>query len=220
VVKSMPSVTSNIRVFVHFRETTVFAGDEVACTITFKNLDTLEARPRPDRTSQQRNEHVPRHLGESSRASRVPSRPHLSRSLSPTTQEWTRQKFDQKKHPNHLPEVVNKPSQPQLPSRSNGDVQDSESATHHKHGRSVSIISLGVEAGNQSRGTDSFKSPNSPELSHARSASLKNAPTLGRPHHRSPSLGMSGPGDLVMLCCTLTEFIVQVVTTLLATVYL
>ncbi len=190
MVKNMPSVTSNIRVFVHFRETTVFAGDEVACTITFKNLDTLEARPQPDRTPQQCNEHLPRHLQESSRASRAPSRSHLSRNLSTISQEWTKQQIDQKKHPTHLPEVVNKAIQSQLPLRSKGDVQASGSAIHHKHGRSVSIISLGVEAGNQQSRTDSTRTSTSPRLRHARSASLKNAPTLWRPNHRSPSLGM------------------------------
>ncbi|KAI9677702.1 MAG: hypothetical protein M1829_002474 [Trizodia sp. TS-e1964] len=43
----MPSPASNIRVFVHWAEPTVFAGEEVECRITFKNIAATPGAPRP-----------------------------------------------------------------------------------------------------------------------------------------------------------------------------
>ncbi|KAK3397415.1 Rgp1-domain-containing protein [Sordaria brevicollis] len=56
-----PSANSNIRVFVRWQDHVVFAGEEVKCTITFKNV----ARPPgPPPTTPTKNPHPsPRHLG-------------------------------------------------------------------------------------------------------------------------------------------------------------
>lgn len=40
---SSPAHPSNVRVFVHWKESTVFAGEEIECQITFKNISTAPA---------------------------------------------------------------------------------------------------------------------------------------------------------------------------------
>ncbi|KHN98298.1 intracellular protein transport protein (Sat1) [Metarhizium album ARSEF 1941] len=48
-----PDIPSNIRVFVRWRDQTVFAGEDVKCTVTFKNAASTSSQQRQQQKSQQ-----------------------------------------------------------------------------------------------------------------------------------------------------------------------
>ncbi len=167
----MSTQWSNIRVFVLWTEQTVFAGEEIECQITFKNIATT---PAPSKTllhppaangfaaggERQRKAHTTQIKANSTPNPRPPPRNRAHRkSLSLNTPVG--------------------PLQPQSApgSWNGGPPKASKDGSTHK--RSVSIISIGASEG----GVEDFKSHgNLPERprrlsrGHGRSASLQIVP--------------------------------------------
>jgi hypothetical protein len=165
--------SSNIRVFVQWKNATVFAGEDVECTITFKNVAPPEGRGRSP--ARKPNGFAPG--GERQRKlppAQTSTRPSVSRNSS----------FVSQKPPPHLrghrPALsLNTPStlgERRSPVPLGGGFGNNTSG--QTHGRSLSIISLGTDAATEvSR--DRGAAPARPTRGHARSGSLQIVP--GRP---------------------------------------
>lgn len=173
---------SNIRVFVQWKDATVFAGEDVECTITFKNIAPPEGRDRSPTRKQ--NGFAPG--GERQR--KLPpvhssTRPSMSRKSS----------FASHQPPpvtvrGHRPALsLNTPSTTgdrNAPPPASGAIGNNTGG--QRHGRSLSIISMGTDAGadaSRGRGTASGR----PTRGHARSGSLQIVP--GRPNALYPGTG-------------------------------
>ncbi|WYZ37320.1 hypothetical protein EsH8_II_000826 [Colletotrichum jinshuiense] len=171
-----PEASSNIRVFIRWHDQTVFAGEEIKCTITFKNI----AR---DPSQQRQSQRLvptdrPRHVSPLLRGK-------SSAGLTPPNSAQTRG------HRSALSLNV-----PAAQSRSRaGSVpwtsSHSPSALEHRgngHQKSVSIVSIGSTStildDNQSN-AGSVKSQR-PGRSHARASSLQIVP-------RGAAMGLMGP---------------------------
>lgn len=186
----MPSASSNIRVFVSFKDSTVFAGEDVEAIITFKSVVPKRSRPqRPGLNAVQPNgSAVP-----SVAASQAQTQPIASRNPSVTSNV---------KRPPHLTSSRHRPAislniVDNASTRSNGPasaaagVNIAEPSPHTpKHARSVSIVSLGSEQGNRLRGSQQSQTPQRPGFKHARSASAQVPSPVSR-LGRSPSLSMN-----------------------------
>ncbi|KAM0494804.1 hypothetical protein ACHAP8_008449 [Fusarium lateritium] len=68
-----PEVPSNIRVFIRWHDQTVFAGEEVKCTITFKNVAPVPGQSKPP----------PQQSERSRLASPLHTRPRSNQGLTP-----------------------------------------------------------------------------------------------------------------------------------------
>ena len=167
---------SNIRVSVQWKNPTVFAGDELECTITFRNV------------SQARNSH------HSPSPSSQPRRHGLNR------QRWKEtfpvRSVQSQATPNHsippsvpvsTPPISVSPKPALSLSTSNGiphiahpssteDVSDIESSKDNKHRRSVSIVSIGGDTIYEAPSSVSVSSFGRPMGAHARAASLQVLP--------------------------------------------
>ncbi|KAL4933465.1 putative intracellular protein transport protein (Sat1) [Aspergillus undulatus] len=169
-------MSSDIQVFVRWKDQSIFAGEDVECTITFKNV--------AEKSEDRKNAQTP-HLRKQSRSAitprsdsfslRLPSNPfrNLNRRSYPITP---------RKSPSHRisssvsspligPHSFPPPSTPRnLPS------------SGHKHKRSISILSIDSEGGNSSVAGDktpktpSQLNPSRPVRGHGRSASLQVVP--------------------------------------------
>ncbi|KAF2464953.1 Rgp1-domain-containing protein [Lindgomyces ingoldianus] len=182
-------MSSNIRVFVQWKEPTVFAGEDIECTIIFKNITPPNG---PERSPVR-----------SSKLNGFPSSGDRQRKLPPVHSSTTRpsishnSSFGSQMSPPHLrghrpalslhtPSTAADRRSPVQPSGTvNGSV-----APRHKHGRSLSIISIGTDPAtevNYDRGAASRR----PIRGHGRSASLQVMPgrpspfAVGSPGHRS-----------------------------------
>lgn len=168
----MSTPLTNIRVFVQWSEQTVFAGEEIECQITFKNIADTPAQPRSslhppsangfgsgDRSDRQRKIPLPQRKTNSAISSRgTPTTRGHRTALSLST-----------------PGVS---ARPQPPSASWTPASSRGGKEGHTHKRSVSIISIGPSDGVEdvdSRGT-SVERPRGPSRGHSRSASLQIVP--------------------------------------------
>jgi hypothetical protein len=166
---------SNIRVFVQWKNATVFAGEDVECTITFKNVALPEGRGRSPGRGQ--NGFAPG--GE--RLRKLPpvhssTRPSVSRNSSFASQIAP---------PSHL--RGHRPALSLSTPTNAGERRPPASQTGafgnnaggHSHGRSLSIISLGTDAATEVN-REKSATPGRPMRGHARSGSLQIVP--GRPN--------------------------------------
>lgn len=165
-------MTSNIRVFVQWKNSTVFAGEDVECTITFKNTALPEGRDKsPIRKT---NGFAPG--GERQR--KLPpvhssTRPSISRNSS-FTSLGPPQNLRGHRPALSVQTASSIGDRNRSPNLQSGPFNNGSATPKHKHGhgKSLSIISLGTDAAT--------------ELSHERSASTARRPTRG--HGRSASL--------------------------------
>ena len=168
---------SNIRVFVQWKDSTVFAGEDIECTITFKNVALPEGRNGTPAT---------RHNGFATGGDRqrklpVPpvhssTRPSVSRKSSFTSQlPPAHTRGHRPALSLHTPSTPGGHQSPATPSAA----QANSSTGGQKHGRSVSIISLGTEAATEASHERGI-SIRRPARGHGRSASLQVVP--GRPN--------------------------------------
>ncbi|KAF2190632.1 Rgp1-domain-containing protein [Zopfia rhizophila CBS 207.26] len=195
-------MSSNIRVFVKWKESTVFAGEDIECTITFKNIAPANNLDRSPVRSSKQNGFPPG--GERQR--KLPpvhsstTRPSISRNSS----------FGSQIPPPHLrghrPTLsLNTPSiagDRRSPVQLSGGLNNGSAASGHKHGKSLSIISIGTDPATEVSHDRSAPSRR-PMRGHGRSASLqvipgRLTPFLGSPGHRSathhsPLMGSSSP---------------------------
>ncbi|TDZ58444.1 RAB6A-GEF complex partner protein 2 [Colletotrichum trifolii] len=171
-----PEASSNIRVFIRWHDQTVFAGEEIKCTITFKNI----ARdPNQQRQSQRlAPTDRPRHVSPLLRAK-------SNSGLTPPNTAQTRS------HRSAL--SLNVPAA-QSRSRS-GSVpwhsQLNPTAGDHRgngHKKSVSIVSIGSNStvGDDTQSNASSVKSHRPGRGHARASSLQIVP-------RGAALGLAGP---------------------------
>ncbi|RYN30242.1 hypothetical protein AA0115_g4986 [Alternaria tenuissima] len=173
---------SNIRVFVQWKDSTVFAGEDIECTITFKNVASPEGRDRSP---------VLRQNGFATGGGRQRKLPPVHSSTRPSGSRNS--SFASQLPPSHLrghrpalslhtPSTAGGRRSPVPPSVIHGNNTGTP-----KHGRSVSIVSLGTDAGTEvshERGIPIRR----PARGHGRSASLQVVP--GRPN----SYPIASPG--------------------------
>ncbi|KAI4907284.1 hypothetical protein J4E90_009787 [Alternaria incomplexa] len=173
---------SNTRVFVQWKDSTVFAGEDIECTITFKNVAPPEGRDR----SPVRRQNGFGTGGERQR--KLPpvhssTRPSVSRNSSFASQLPPSQLRGHRPALSlHTPSTAGDRRSSVAPS-----IIHANNTGTHKHGRSVSIVSLGADAGTEAsheRGIPIRR----PARGHGRSASLQVVP--GRPN----SYPIASPG--------------------------
>lgn len=180
-------MSSNIRVFVQWKNSTVFAGEDIECTITFKNVAPPEGSDR----SPVRKLNGFAHGGDRQR--KLPpvhssTRPSLSRNSSFVSQgpyQNSRGHRPALSLSSPLPVHNHHPSSHSSAAHHNGS--PTPGGQKHAHGRSLSILSIGTDAATE-KSYEAANSPRRPARGHGRSASLQVMP--GRP---SP---LSGTGNL------------------------
>lgn len=181
---------SNLRVFVQWTNATVFAGEDVECTITFKNVAVPEGRDRSP---------VRKHNGFApggERQRKLPLPPVYSSTTRPTVSRNSSYTTAHKPPSNvrghrpalslHTPSTPGERKSPVLPSGAFGNNTGGQ-----RHGRSLSIMSMGTE-GAAETSRDRTSIPARPARGHARSGSLQIVP--GRP---SSYPGTSSPIDML-----------------------
>lgn len=177
----------------------MFAGEDIECTITFKNIATPPGADRsPVRPSKQNG--FAQGGDRQRKVLPLPSsttRPSISRNSS----------FSSQLPPPHLrghkPTLsLNTPSFPggRRSPVSVGGGNNGSSAPGHKHGRSLSIISLGTDAGDvgHERGV-SGPPPRRPARGHGRSASLQVMPGKGNAFSGPKSHCCTTDGELISM---------------------
>lgn len=181
---------SNIRVFVHWHDQTVFAGEEVKCTITFRNVATTSDQQNHQQKNQQTAQ-SDRHRLASSLNTRAKATASLSTPPVTTTGRGHRRSALSLSHPpsgSH-----NRTGSIQWPSP--GSAKEGRSG--HSHKRSVSIVSIGSAStiDDHSTRNESSSRPQRPARAHGRAASLQILPR-GQPSPTAgPQSGMDTPVD-------------------------
>ncbi|VUC35179.1 unnamed protein product [Clonostachys rosea] len=177
-----PHESSHIRVFIRWHDQTVFAGEEVKCTITFKNVASSpeEQRQRQQQEqAQQANAQSDRHRLTSSLHARAKPSPNLS---SPPLGKGHRRAAHSVSVP--ASDFRSRSGSVQWPS----PVPASDGRPGHAHKRSLSILSFGSAVApaddHTLRNESALKSPR-PMRAHNRSASLQISPRV----HGSPIPG-------------------------------
>jgi len=171
----MPPPT-NIRVSVQWKQPTIFAGEEVECTITFRNVASV---PGSERAASQ-SAHVNGTIANEDRRRRLPqlyarSRASVSRNSSISS---------------HLPEHQTRGHKPapslSSPSSTNGHAIPPQSGdtsgpttVANRAGRSLSIKSMGTEAGTLSKYVRAPTEARRPGNGHSRASSLQVVPRKG-----------------------------------------
>jgi len=187
-----PSPPSNIRAFVHWREPSIYAGEDVECIITFRNVATP-----PGQVPQEEDEtRTPYANGFSRAPSAVASR-RSSLVQSSVQASWAPSFSGSKQAPNgkgHRPtlslNVLSAPTRGGPPSAGLHSApmpgRPTTSARPARgHGRSLSIMSLGSEAASDGRQLMPPPTSKRPTRGHTRSASLQvtsKPPPLPSPH--------------------------------------
>ncbi|KAI7464825.1 Rgp1-domain-containing protein [Hortaea werneckii] len=187
---------SNIRAFVHWREPAVYAGEEIECIITFKNIAKPPGQDEgEDGLQTPLANGVPRVRGapsatHSRRGSYATGRPQSSRAPSAASSRGAPPQPVRGHRPALSLSVVNSaprnglhsaPLQARTPT--NGGLSGKG------HGRSLSIMSLGSDMASETRTTTAAAAQASrrPGKGHGRSASLQVVPR--QPMHTSPVIG-------------------------------
>ncbi|KAL5003581.1 Rgp1-domain-containing protein [Aspergillus recurvatus] len=165
-------MSSDIQVFVKWKDQSIFAGEDVECTITFKNV--------AERSEDPNNAQTP-HLRKQSRAAITPRSDSFSLRLpsnpfrNPNRRSYP---ISPRKSPSHR--ISSSVSSSLIGSHSFPPPSTPRTgpSAGHKHKRSISILSIDSEGGNSSIAGD--KTPRTPsQLTHSR-------PVRG--HGRSASL--------------------------------
>lgn len=177
---------SNIRAYVHFKQPTVYAGEELECVIEFRNIARpagAERADAPNGGASRDRAALATHSRQSSFAPRIVSR-------APSTVASTQGGLRGKGHrPTLSLNVVSGSSR----GGNNGTHSQNNSISHpgvlasaggdgrpvKGHGRSLSIMSLGSEAISEGRAPILAAMPGKrPTRAHVRSASLQHPPKL------------------------------------------
>ncbi|KAI9880700.1 MAG: hypothetical protein M1830_001333 [Pleopsidium flavum] len=163
-------MSSNVRVFVHWKDSIVFSGENLECEITFKNV-TPASEPSPSEATS--NGQRPLNI--------APLQPTPSNTRSSGLRN---QRPPQPRDRGHRPAVsLDVPLSSAKVARPGSwtALQNGSVAHGHKHKRSVSIISLGggetMEKDEEgSQGPGQISAPRRPGRKHTRSASLQILP--------------------------------------------
>lgn len=175
--------SGNVRVFIRWDDQTVFAGEEIKCTITFKNVA-------PD-ANQQRTPNRPTERKPFQRAKpnagltpptnfspAAPTRGHRNTLSLSAPAAFSRSRSGSSQWP-QLPPHPPKTSENQS----------------HSHRRSISIVSVGSASAtaDDTQGHTGTARPQRPGRGHGRASSLQISPRAG--------LGLSGPHSGTRLLC-------------------
>ncbi|KAK4228022.1 Rgp1-domain-containing protein [Podospora fimiseda] len=187
------TTTSNIRVFVRWHEQVVFAGEEVKCTITFKNVARTATTPSTPTITATLKPLTSSRLPNSERG------PRQSSPLAPAGQQ-ARTKANSGLAPpsagrgHHrsslslsVPSAASRARSgsiqgPWSPPPSSPAPQRNGNGQGHSHKRSVSIVSIGSSVGNIADDGQGSTSPGKPSRAgrgHARASSLQIVPRGG-----------------------------------------
>jgi RAB6A-GEF complex partner protein 2 len=171
--------SSSIRVFVHWTEQTVFAGEDVDCRITFKNTAPVVGGAKPNARNTQANGFPVG--GDRQRKAPWQGPAAGARSNMPLASRTSSSR-------GHQPALS--VSMPPSPGRRHGSPGSSGATPNgtterprHKHHRSVSITPIGRHkaGGGEGGKTNGMPSGQRPSRGHTRSASLQIAPkSFGR----------------------------------------
>jgi len=184
----LPS-TSNIRVFVQWSEQTVFAGEDIECQITFKNVATVPNAPRSSSHPGSLNGFTP---GGGRERKTMPLQPPAAQGKNNTLQN-SRAAPSGRGHRSTL--SLNVPVSSGRSNQGPGprDSGHSEVGTEERsHKRSVSIISLGIsedpgdEAITQRNATEGSRRPS---RGHVRASSLQIVPRRSGTNGAGPLSG-------------------------------
>lgn len=184
-----PEAPSNIRVFIRWHDQTVFAGEEVKCTITFKNVAPTpgQAKPPPQQSERSRL------------ASPLHTRPRSNQGLTPPPSASSGRGHRRSALSLSVPasQSHSRTGSVQWPSSPiTGDRRSS-----HSHKRSVSIVSIGSNntVEDHTQRNDLPTRPQRPHRGHGRASSLQILP-------RSQGQLPTGPhsGRLLLSCSPLT----------------
>ncbi|RDW90398.1 putative intracellular protein transport protein (Sat1) [Aspergillus mulundensis] len=185
-------MSSDIQVFVKWKDQSIFAGEDVECTITFKNVAETGEEPNNAQTL---------HLRKQSRAAMTPRSDSFSLRLpSNPFRNPNRRSYPivPRKSPSHR--ISSSVSSPLIGSHSFPPPSTPRTgpSAGHKHKRSVSILSIDSEGGNSSVAGD--KTPRTPSQlthsrpvrGHGRSASLQVVPRRYEGYEDNPK-GLRSP---------------------------
>ncbi|KJZ80491.1 hypothetical protein HIM_00341 [Hirsutella minnesotensis 3608] len=162
---SPDAAPTNVRVFVHWRDQTVFAGEEVKCTIEFKNVA-------PELHQQQTRQ--PAQLQKPAPGERQRLPPHSNLSSPPLTNSAR----------GHRRSALSLSAPPPNSRSRSGSIQwphtpnVGEWRPGHAHKRSVSIVSIGsaTAADDHALRNEANAKPQRPHRGHGRAASLQIVP--------------------------------------------
>lgn len=187
----MSPLPSNLRVFVSFKEDTIFAGEDIEATITFKNVEPL--KPPQERSKQRGGVNVPPIRESPASTQRPPSQPAsrtahsrqpsiASHNSKPPPRPASVRRQSQLGHRQALSlnvlESSPRKDQVNLPP-SAGTAPGTPRRGSQSHGRSVSIVSIGSDADKQGKRASTTRESGKPVLKLSRSASVQVTPTLG-----------------------------------------
>ena len=174
---------SDIRVSVQWKSSTVFAGEDIECTITFKNV--ARARRTPSPNAQLRGHGLQRERWKDGLPSHLLNKPT-------TGQQRKSSLASQPGYRKHKPALsLSTPNGHFPPQQQSGDPPP-QTSTHQKR-RSISIVSIGSNVPEEeSTHTSPLSSIKRPVHGHSRAVSLQMQPKRnGFPSPRSTS-GMAG----------------------------
>lgn len=162
---------SDIQVFVRWKDQTIFAGEDVECTITFKNVAEGSSSSKGQSSHQRRQ----------SRAANTPANSESFFSAkSPFSQGRRSYPVSPSKKPFHrVTSSLNSPwfGSNSFPPPSAPPARPNGPPPSHRHKRSVSILSIDSEGGgDKTPSPNHLPSRSKPTRGHARSASLQVPP--------------------------------------------
>ena len=169
---------SDIRVSVQWKSSTVFAGEEVACTITFKNVAQPRSLRRSPSPSQSRGHTSHRERWKEA----LPMRSAQSPGIAAHRNSSSLPGFVTSKARMHKQTSSLSTSNGFAPAPVSGlreGVPTTSRGGESKHRRSVSIVSLGGETGDETSPQGQHMSSGRPTRGHTRSASLQVLPRRG-----------------------------------------
>ena len=176
-------MSSNVRVFVHWNNPTVFSGEDLECKIVFKNVALPPDSP-TEFTANNQQQRV-----------RAPSPTTVS---SVKTSAPPNSRLPPRRAPGHRPTVSLDVPIGRDKVRGSGSWAGHPNGTPahgHKHRRSVSIISLGTglsveREGGHNQGSGQTLTARRPVRNHTRSASLQVLPRWPGGSDTGPTSGM------------------------------
>lgn len=182
---------SDIRVSVQWNNPTVFAGEDIECTITFKNIALARNVPR----SPSPNPHPASHGSHRERwketlpvrSTNAPTR--TIHGKSPSLPGFSRSYARTHKQASSL-SSANGFSKPPVTDVQNATSQSSTPGDN-KHRRSVSIVSIGGEANDETSPQSHLLNSRRPSRSHTRAVSLHAIPRRNGLLSNGPSSGTS-----------------------------
>ena len=181
---------TNIRVFVSFKEDSVFAGEDVEATVTFKNIEHPHPPPAVAAQPKRTRPTAPAYSRQPSTTTQPFSRPTHSRqpSVASTAQPPPRTTPPKHRQAQSLTVLENTAKQRGLIPLDGAAAPPTRKV---QHGRSVSIVSLGSDASSPSkaRGIPASRDPSRPGFKLARSASVQVTPASRGPGRWSSMTG-------------------------------